>query len=155
MTSIITPGQARAEVLGVPQGPDPVVGLVRATHLGRVQGTLDAMTSTVAVCAAILLGHKIDLAAFGMPIEETPGMDVGQRAWVAQQNSSDDSYVRQSTRRLHGAVAVARGLLTMASQAVGPVPQDEAPSEPIPETGDVASSQRIDEAPAETNEVSA
>ena len=147
MTQIITPGRARAEALGIPQGHDPVIDLVRATHVGRVQGTLDAMTATVAICAAVLLGHKVELPAFAAAREKTPDMTEAQQKEVDRLNEWDDSHVRQSTRRLHGAVAVARGLLTMASQAVGPVPQDEAPSEPIPETGDVA--------PAETNEVSA
>lgn len=124
MTQIVTPGQARAEALGI--GPeneastkDLIGALYRQNAAIRIGASMDTMAATVAVVSAVLIGHmKPDLSLFGPPLEKTPDMGEHKQAWVDQQNADAEKFVRRFERTLGGAVSLARSIAILASRAV-------------------------------------
>ena len=135
MSKIITPGQAHAEV---EQVPDPT-SFLRAAAVDRFQRSLDSSAASIAIVAAILLGHRADLSAFASPRPAPINGDEQAVKWVQGQNRDDRASREQFSRKLEGAISLARAVVILAHDAA-------LPQEPRgPETGDEPLSQAIDE----------
>ena len=116
MSKIITPGQAHAEV---EQVPDPT-SFLRAAAVDRFQRSLDSSAASIAIVAAI-------------------NGDEQAVKWVQGQNRDDRASREQFSRKLEGAISLARAVVILAHDAA-------LPQEPRgPETGDEPLSQAIDE----------
>jgi hypothetical protein len=132
MTKIVTLGQARAEALGIEGGGFDALGaFAKHEAVMRMSTSFDTRAATTAICAALLLGNRIELEHFGppRPVPLEPE-NVTDRIWRENQNASDASYVKQFQRRLTGALELGHAIAVLGARVLY---EAGAAAEPDPE----------------------